>query len=128
MLDVLLQVHDFLRWPILLLGLAGLVWALGPRRRRSAPARLDRGLAGAFVGLLDLQVLLGLVLLAAAWGEGGGLLAHGAVMLGAAILAHLFSRRVRRAEGAAPGRDVTFLFLLPMVLLTLGVTLLLPSV
>jgi len=125
MFDLLLDVHGFLRWPVLLLGLVGMLWAVGPRRSHAAPARIDRALGGAFLGLLDLQVLLGVVLFLLAGADRARAFGHVAVMLGAVILAHVFSRRLRQA-GAS--RDAVLLFGLPLAAIVVGVTLLLPPV
>ena len=63
-MEILLSVHGFLRWPVLLVLAAGLARAL-VGLRRPAPDRLlgmDRILASALVGSLDTQLVLGLVL------------------------------------------------------------------
>jgi FtsH-binding integral membrane protein len=123
MLEILAQIHGFLRWPVLLLALAGLVWSLGPRGK-SDPARIDRILAGAFVGLLDVQVLLGLVLFVLAGEDRGSHVGHAAVMLGAVLVAHVLSRRVRKATPVAGRRDVVMLFVVPFVAVVVGLFLL----
>lgn len=127
MLEVLVDLHGFLRWPVLLLGLLGVIWAVGMRGNRPDPARPDRILTGAFVGLLDLQLLLGIVLFALAGPDRVSHLGHAVVMLAAVTLAHVLSRRVRKAVSPVPGRQLALLFGLPLVAILFGVTVLLPS-
>ena len=62
-MKILYYAHSGLRYLVLLVGLVALayfVWGLATRR---AAGRGVRALGAAFVGLLDLQVLLGLVML-----------------------------------------------------------------
>lgn len=87
--------HSGLRYLVLLAGLAALVaLAYGMITRRSPGAA--RGLTAAFTGLLDLQIVLGLVLVAMGIFY-GALMGHLTMMLLAAIAAHVGSRLAKRA-------------------------------
>jgi hypothetical protein len=112
--DFILTVHSIVRWPVIALVVVGIVQALSPRG--SAGGR--RAVASAFVGLLDLQVLLGVILLTRA----GALTTtwrHVLFMFAAAVCAHVFHVRARKA--AAPvRRDRVLLFGLPLVLILFG--------
>ncbi|MBI5543341.1 MAG: hypothetical protein HY901_05595 [Deltaproteobacteria bacterium] len=99
---IVLKVHSVTRYLVLAVAVAALVkLGLGSARRASfAPA--DRALGSAFVGLLDLQVLLGLVLVVAgAWYP--ALAGHVVSMLLAVGLAHsmLIINRRRPQPGFA---------------------------
>lgn len=90
---VLLIVHSHLRWLIVIVALVAVVkFALGWRRGSAFKSR-DRGLASGFSGLMDLQVLIGLILLIWSGIAGAGFPAfrieHAITMIIAALVAHL---------------------------------------
>ncbi|XXT21647.1 hypothetical protein WME94_08805 [Sorangium sp. So ce429] len=60
--SIVLLLHSWLRWAVLLLGLATLVRSARGWAQRRPWTAADRKLGAAFVGSLDLQLLLGLVL------------------------------------------------------------------
>lgn len=56
-----LMIHSLVRWLIILVGVVALVkFAIG-LAQKSAFGKMDRGLSSGFSGLMDLQVLLGLL-------------------------------------------------------------------
>ena len=62
-MDTLLSVHSFVRWIIILVAVIIIVkFAIGWAANSLFKA-MDRGLTSAFSGLMDLQVLLGLIYL-----------------------------------------------------------------
>ena len=60
-MNVLLMAHSGVRWLIMLVGLFALVRFLLGWLRKSEFAKMDRGLASGFSGLMDLQLLLGFI-------------------------------------------------------------------
>jgi hypothetical protein len=93
-MDVVLAIHSFVRWLILLAAVAVVARLLYGWRRGSEFTGLDRGLLLGYSGLLDVQALLGLVLLfgdAALLGEGfpAARIAHAIVMIVAVAAGHL---------------------------------------
>jgi hypothetical protein len=96
MTDFLLTLHSILRWVILAAALAAMIrFALGWRRGGQF-SQVDNGLAAGFSGLMDLQVLLGLVYLLwtglASEGFSAARIQHSVTMIFAAVAAHLPSR------------------------------------
>ena len=96
-----LKLHGGIRWLAALVAAVALIrYAIG-WARGSEFKGLDRGLMAAFTGLLDLNVLLGLVLLVIL---GGGFpshrLEHAVTMLAAVVVAHL-AAIWRRSDRAA---------------------------
>lgn len=88
-MSFIMKLHGELRWLVALVGLVLIVkFALGWARRAEFKG-VDRGLLAAFTGLLDLNLLLGPILL---FGLGGGWIPyrieHAATMLLAIIAAH----------------------------------------
>ena len=61
MFDVILLLHSWLRWPALIAGIVAIAAAYSSRPTGSEKTAADRW-GGIFVGLLDLQMLLGLLL------------------------------------------------------------------
>jgi hypothetical protein len=113
MYELVLALHNLTRWLVLGVALVLIVRSvLGLRRGSYTP--LDRRLGVAYTGLMDLQLLLGLILFgispfmrglfanaSAAMQQGSSrffLLEHWVVMLLAVILAHIGSSRVRRTD------------------------------
>ena len=67
---LLLSIHSYLRWLILVVALIAVIkFAIG-WLRGGAFQKMDRGLASGFSGLMDLQALTGLILLV--WGGFAG--------------------------------------------------------
>jgi len=119
-IETLLTVHAWIRWPVLILGALGVIEVVlgGLRGRRLA------WLPVVFVSLLDLQLLLG----AGLWILDGDArvdaLRHALVMLVAVAGAHYFRIRAKRLPGAARGFEMAG-FLFPLLLIALGITVLL---
>ncbi|WP_437735375.1 hypothetical protein [Sorangium sp. So ce1335] len=60
--SIVLVLHSWLRWAVLLLGLAALVRSARGWAQRTPRTATDRKLGAAFVGSLDAQFLLGVLL------------------------------------------------------------------
>lgn len=89
---ILLEIHSVLRWVILIVGLIAIVKFLIGWVTKREFGKMDRGLSAGFSGLIDLQVLLGLLylLIDALGGAGFPLfrIEHTVTMLVAAFVAH----------------------------------------
>lgn len=99
---IVLMVHSIVRWLILVAAVVAVVkYALG-WQRGSAFTALDQRLGLAFSGLMDLQALLGIILII---GLGGGFpmyrIEHAVTMILAVIVGHL---PARWHKAAAPVR------------------------
>lgn len=91
--------HSGLRYLVLLVGVvAALAFAYGLATRR--PLRAERGINAAFVGFLDLQVLLGLILMGVTGTFGGQFMGHMVTMILALVVAHAASIVARRSPDA----------------------------
>ena len=131
----LLVTHSIVRWAVLALALLALVRALGGVARHRAWARADRRSLALFVGVLDLQFLLGVLLFAvspitrAAMHDVGAamrqadlrffLVEHPLTMLAAIAVAHAGNVIVKRA----PLDDIRFRRAAITVALSLGLVL-----
>jgi heme A synthase len=120
---MLFQAHSGLRYLVLLAGVIALLWFLvGWLRRRPYEAPAPAALA-AFLGLLDLQALLGVIM----WIGGrrpAGSVDHLVSMVSAVVVLHLVAasqrRRPRPAGFGLPLAGVAF----TLALIVLGIHLL----
>src|SRR6201988_3742326 len=98
-MSFLYNVHSYLRWIIVAVAIIALIRFLIVWMGKAQPGSMDRGLMSGFVGLLDLQMLLGIVILIWLGTSGAGWprqrFEHGAMMLLAVIFAHVFSKKWR---------------------------------
>ena len=130
-MDTLLFIHSLLRWLILLVAVAALAKLAYGWLRAGIFDGIDRGLVMGYSGLLDLQALLGLILLFGngfVGGEGFPLprILHAIVMILAVVAGHLAGRgktdpakaRYRRALAAIAGSLV--LVLIGIIILAAG--------
>ncbi len=125
-MTILLTIHSILRWVILLVALAIIIkFALGLIQKRPYD-KAARGLASAFGGLMDAQLLLGTAFFV--WSglaiQGGFGLRHRwehlAVMLAAVLVAHLPSMWKNR-DDQTRYRNGLFAILVSILLVVAGV-------
>jgi hypothetical protein len=122
-MSFLLVTHSHLRWLILIAALAAILKFGWGWLRGGTFQRLDRILASSFSGLMDLQALLGLILLI--WnGMIGGFpmfrIEHTVTMIVAAVFAHL-NGLWKNADDRKRFRNSMFIILDTLVLIYIGV-------
>lgn len=118
-MTMLFHAHSGFRYLVLLLGVAAVLWDGVALVRGKGFGRVARILGSVFVGLLDLQILLGLILL---WTIPfyPALYGHVVTMLLAGVLAHGLSIANRRRQEPGPGLAL-LAAALPLVLVVLGI-------
>ena len=127
-MNILLTIHSIVRWLIVIVAVVAIIrFALG-WLRGGAFSGMDRGLASGFSGLIDLEVLLGFIFffwngLAAGIGFPLYRIEHMAVMLVAAVVAHL-PARWKNADDKLRFRNTLFVVLDVLILVFFGVLLL----
>ena len=91
-----LMIHSILRWLIVIVGVVALVKLGLGWLRGQAFAKMDRGLLSGFSGLMDLQMLLGLIFLIGDGIAGSGFptlrIEHAVTMILAVAVTHLPAR------------------------------------
>jgi hypothetical protein len=94
-MELLLTIHSAVRWAIVVIAVIAIIFALG-LGLNSTLKGMDRGLASGFSGLMDLQVLIGLIYFVwngiAVTGFPTYRILHMIIMILAAVVGHLPSR------------------------------------
>jgi hypothetical protein len=116
--------HSWLRWLVLLAGLAVAVKFAVELIRRGAFGRVDHVMGAVYAGLLDAQALLGLALLLGLAVQDSdlpptGRLLHGLTMFFAVAAAHQ-TARWREAEDARRFRNGLLAYTLSLALIAAG--------
>lgn len=125
-MEIILTLHSIARWLAVVVGLIALIKFLVSWLRRSRFQAMDRGLMSGFVGLLDLQLLLGLILFILMWVNTGLVryrAEHAIVMFLAVALGHL-SARWRTADDTTKFRNYTLVILGVFILVFAGIAVL----
>jgi heme A synthase len=116
-----------MRWIIVAVSLIALIWFVLVWLRGMRNEKADRGLMAAFSGLIDVQVLLGVIYILWSGFAGAGFpryrLEHAVTMIVAAVVAHL-SARWRNADAPMRARNNAALIILVLVIVLIGVSVL----
>lgn len=122
MIEILIKAHAGVRWVVLALialgiGRAGWAWLGSP-----SYTKLDRLWGALSAGVMDLQILLGLVIFFVLAPETRPTLWHPALMLGAALSVHLGVVVARRLSDDRRRQYVQLLaYLISLLLVLLGI-------
>ena len=127
LLNIVLHIHSLVRWVIVGVSLIALVWFALVWLRGMRSEKADRGLMAAFSGLIDLQVLIGIVYILWSGFAGVGFplyrIEHALVMFIAAGMAHM-SMSWRKAGVQTRARNNAALIVGVLVIVFIGVSLL----
>jgi uncharacterized membrane protein YphA (DoxX/SURF4 family) len=126
-MDFLLTLHSLVRWIVVVLAVVSLVaFALVWMNRLQASKRIW-ALMSAFTGMIDLQVLIGLIYLIATWGAVSGSkqiigyrMEHAVTMVVAAVVAHL-SMRWRKSGDTVRARSNVIIIIVTLLIVFIGV-------
>ena len=117
-----LEIHGLVRWLVALIAIVAIVkFAMGWLRNMPfTPA--DRGIMSAYTGLMDLNLLLGLILL---FGLGGGFpmhrIEHATTMIIAVVVAHLSAIWKKSDDSAKKFRNYLIVVVVSIVLIVMAV-------
>lgn len=131
-MNIILAVHSILRWGVALLALYLLARSLWGWTGRQKYTRMDRGMMSGLAGLVDMQLLLGIVLLVniiAQVGFSGArtALEHAFTMIVVAVVAHVPMRWRNDDSHVKRFRNNFFTILVMLVLVILGVFVIRPG-
>lgn len=118
-MDVVLLLHSLVRFVIILVVMVGIVKVLISLVLKRAPDQIDQTLSSTFLGLYDLQVLIGLLIILL-----GGLsqAIHPIVMFIGVLLAHGLQAMTKRGEGPTASLYRLALFIVPLLIILVGLT------
>ncbi len=130
-MSVVLFIHSWVRWLIILVAVAALVKNAVGLIQKSEYDKMTGGMMAGFSGLFDLQVLLGLILLILGWASfsaaAGGFpvpqVEHLGTMFVAAMVAHS-PRFWKDKPAAVQYRNNLIVIVVTLLLVALGVSLL----
>ena len=127
-MEIILSLHSIVRWLIIIVALVTIIKFWIGWRSGQTFSSLDRGLSSGFTGLIDLQLLLGLIyLLWSGLGAGAGFpsfrIEHMVLMLIAAVVAHL-AVLWKKSEDKIRFRNSFFIVVDTLIIILLGLALL----
>jgi hypothetical protein len=123
-MGTVLVIHSLLRWVFVILAIAVIVkFAIGWLQKQEFKP-MDRGLLAGLVGTVDLQLLIGLVLLIGLGEYTRHQLEHTFTMILALLLLHVMPRRWKESPGAIRFRNNLAVVIVALVLIVLGVVVL----
>lgn len=122
MIQILLTAHSVNRWLVIAVAVVGIIHAAMHLRGDGATRGPGKSLASIFLGLLDLQLLMGVALFALKPGVHRVAGAHALLMLVAIVAGHLFKISTKKAEPNRAGRLALSVYVVPLALILLGLT------
>lgn len=122
-MDIIQTLHSINRWIVVVLGIAAAIKFVVGWLRNHSYQGVDRGLMGGYTGLLDLQLLMGIILLVGLGLDTRFRLEHAITMILAIILAHL-AIRWRRADDTVRFRNNSAVIIAGLLLIFAGVSVL----
>ncbi len=122
-MDALATIHSLVRWLILGVGILSLLRGLRGWLADRPFGSPDNALGAAFTGLIDLNVLIGAVLLIVGWSNPDRpSLLHPALMIAAATTAHVGRVLARRRVNRGRHQWQSLSVLLSLILILIGIT------
>jgi hypothetical protein len=117
-----LEIHGLVRWLVALIAIVAIVkFAMGWLRNMPFTSA-DQGIMSAYTGLMDLNLLLGLILL---FGLGGGFpmhrIEHATTMIIAVVVAHLSAIWKKSDDSAKKFRNYLIVVVVSIVLIVMAV-------
>ena len=118
-MQMLFYAHSGLRYLVLLAGLAALVYYLVAMRSKEGDTRAGRILGAVFVGSLDLQILLGILMVALGLFY-SALIGHMFMMVAAAVVAHVARAMARGSANPSRANSIRILGVALALILIVG--------
>jgi heme A synthase len=121
--DIVRTIHGEIRWLVAILAIVVIVKFAVGLIRKSEYGRMDRGLMSGLVGLIDLNFLLGLILLISLGFDSRTRLEHAGTMFIAVLLAHSNAAWRKSEDSTKLFRNNLILVIVVLVLVFAGVTI-----
>jgi heme A synthase len=120
--DIVRTIHGEIRWLVAIVAIVVIIKFAVGLIRKSEYGPMDRGLMSGLVGLIDINFLLGLILLFTLGFEGQVRLEHAGTMFIAVLLAHSNAAWRKSEDSAKKFRNNLILVVVVLALVFLGVT------
>ena len=126
-MEIVRTIHGEFRWLIVILALAVIIkFAIGLIQKKEY-SRMDRGLMSGLVGLIDLNFLMGIILLISLGFDSRVRLEHAGTMFVVVLLAHSNAAWRKSEDSAKLFRNNLILVIVLLVLIFAAVSLLIPG-
>ncbi len=127
-IDFIVGVHSLVRWLVVIVAVVAIVRNALVIAGRAQPGGMDRGLIAGYTGLLDLNVLLGLIIIVGRSISVGQILPvwleHAATNIVGVAVAHIFAQRAKKMTDAQLKARTNLLgVVISMVIIIVGVAL-----
>jgi hypothetical protein len=103
-IDVIVGVHSLVRWLVVIIAVIAVIRYALVMSGRMQSSGMDRGLMSGYTGLLDLNVLLGLIIIVGLSISTGQVLLvwieHAVTNIIGVVVAHFFAQRAKKIEDA----------------------------
>ena len=122
-MEFVLTVHSIVRWLVVIVAVIAVVRYALVMSGRAQSSGMDRGLMSGYTGLLDLNVLLGVILII---GVGFTVqpIEHAVTAIIGVAVAHFFARRAKKIEEAKPKARTSLLgVVISLSIIVVGVAL-----
>ncbi len=128
LIDIIVGVHSLVRWLVVIVAVIAIVRYALVMAGRVQSSRMDRGLISGYTGLLDLNVLLGLIIIVWQSINAGQVqpawLEHGVTNIIGVAVAHFFAQRAQKIEDAKLKARTNLLgVVISMAIIVVGVAL-----
>ena len=118
-----LALHSIVRWLVVIVAVIAVVRYTLVMAGRAQPSGMDRGLMSGYTGLLDLNVLLGLILIIGL-GFTAPNIEHAVTNIIGVAVAHIFAQRARKMEDVKLKARTSLLgVVISLVIIVVGVAL-----
>jgi hypothetical protein len=117
----ILEIHGLVRWLVAFMAIVAIIkFALGWLRQMPYTAA-DRGIMSAYTGLLDTNMLLGLILFFGLGGFPMNRIEHASTMIGAVVVAHLSAIWRKSDDSAKKFRNNLIVIVVSIILIVYAV-------
>ena len=119
-----LTLHSIVRWLVVIVAVIAVVRYALVIAGRAQPSGMDRGLMSGYTGLLDLNVLLGLILIIGLGEWETAQIEHAVTNIIGVAVAHIFAQRARKMEDVKLKARTSLLgVVISLVIIVVGVAL-----
>jgi hypothetical protein len=119
-----LTLHSIVRWLVVIVAVIAMVRYALVMASKAQSSGMDRGLISGYTGLLDLNVLLGLILIIGLGEWETVQIEHAVTNIIAVVVAHVFAQRAKKIEDAKLKARTNLLgVVISLVIIVVGVAL-----